>query len=100
MRELGQTSPTLHADLASAITGSKIDLVFCCGDMMRYLYDALPAALRGAFASDSEALAPFVAQAVHADDIVTVKGSKTMELGRIIDALKALDFTLQQKIAS
>ncbi|MDR3424674.1 MAG: UDP-N-acetylmuramoylalanyl-D-glutamyl-2,6-diaminopimelate--D-alanyl-D-alanine ligase [Alphaproteobacteria bacterium] len=88
MRELGITSPALHADLAPDIVEAKIDIVFCCGEMMRYLYDALPAERRGAFAPDSEALAPFVAAAARADDVVAVKGSKSMEMGQVIEALK------------
>ena len=100
MRELGATSPTLHSDLVGAIAEAKIDSVFCCGEMMRYLYDALPAPLRGAHAPDSAALAPIVADAIRPDDILSVKGSKSMELGRVIDALKNIAATHPHKIAS
>ncbi|MGB9153253.1 MAG: UDP-N-acetylmuramoyl-tripeptide--D-alanyl-D-alanine ligase, partial [Alphaproteobacteria bacterium] len=100
MRELGATSPALHADLVPAIAEAKIDSVFCCGEMMRYLYDALPESLRGAHAIDGATLAPLVATAIHADDIVTVKGSNSMKLSLVIDALKSLDATPQHKIAS
>jgi UDP-N-acetylmuramoyl-tripeptide--D-alanyl-D-alanine ligase len=100
MRELGETSPALHAELATEIVEGNIDSVFCCGEMMRYLYDALPPATRGAYASDSAKLAAIVAQAVRADDVVTIKGSKSMEMGRIIDVLKSLDVAQPRKIAS
>jgi UDP-N-acetylmuramoyl-tripeptide--D-alanyl-D-alanine ligase len=100
MRELGATSNALHAGLAPAIIEAKIDSVYCCGEMMRYLYDALPENVRGAHTSDSATLAPIVAQAIHADDIVTVKGSLSMNMNHIVTILKALDVEQQRKIAS
>ena len=90
MRELGETAPRLHAELAKEITAAKIDLVFCCGDMMAHLFEALPSELRGGHAQDSAALAPLVTAAVHAGDIVTVKGSKSMEMPKIVHALRAM----------
>jgi len=90
MRELGDTSPALHAALAKDIAEAKIDSVFCCGPMMRHLFDALPAALRGAHADDSTALAPLVAAAIHAGDIVTVKGSNSMAMVKVVTALRTL----------
>ena len=100
MRELGATSPALHAELAGAIAEAKIDKVYCCGAMMKHLYDALPEAMRGAHTDDSAALAPLVAQNVHAGEVVSVKGSNSMKLSLVIDALKALDTTAPRKIAS
>ena len=100
MRELGTTAPALHAALASVIVEAKIDSVFCCGEMMRYLYDALPEAVRGAHAIDSATLAPIVAQNVHAGDVVSVKGSLSMNMALVVTALKALDTADAQKIAS
>lgn len=100
MRELGVTAPALHADLAPALSAAKIDLVFCCGPMMRHLYDALPESLRGGYGADSFALASLVVETVHAHDIVTVKGSKSMHMDAIVDALKNISGPSTQKIAS
>ncbi|MDE1901399.1 MAG: UDP-N-acetylmuramoylalanyl-D-glutamyl-2,6-diaminopimelate--D-alanyl-D-alanine ligase [Alphaproteobacteria bacterium] len=91
MRELGATSPALHAGLADAAVAAKIDAVYCCGDMMRYLYDALPENMRGAHAPDAATLAPIVAAAVRDGDVVTVKGSKSMHMEIVIDAIKKND---------
>lgn len=99
MLEMGVTSPELHAGLTSTIVEAKIALVFCCGEMMRFLYDALPPPLRGAYAANSAELATLVVQAVRADDVVTIKGSKTMLMGRVTDAIKALGEAQPQKIA-
>jgi UDP-N-acetylmuramoyl-tripeptide--D-alanyl-D-alanine ligase len=90
MRELGPQAEELHAGLADAILAEKIDLVFCCGPLMRRLFDALPADKRGAYAADSTALQPIVLDAVRAGDAVSVKGSLGSRMGPIVDALLAL----------
>lgn len=100
MKELGAQSPTLHAQLARDIEAAKIDLVFTCGDMAKYLYEALPSAMRGAHAKDSTELAPQVESAVRASDAVTIKGSNSMHMNKIVTALKALDITQKHILAS
>src|SRR5262249_19007647 len=49
MLELGPTSPTLHAGLADAVEASRVDLTFCCGPLMRNLWEALPSSHRGGY---------------------------------------------------
>ena len=41
MKELGETGPGLHAELAEPIEGNRIDLVFAAGPLMKNLVDAL-----------------------------------------------------------
>jgi UDP-N-acetylmuramoyl-tripeptide--D-alanyl-D-alanine ligase len=89
MRELGPQAEALHAELAEAIVAEKIDLVFCCGPLMRCLFDALPADKRGAHAADSAALRPLVLDAVRGGDAVSIKGSLGSRMGPIVDALLA-----------
>ena len=100
MRDLGPTAPDLHLGLAPDIKSAGIDLVFCCGDMMRYLFDALPSHLRGAYVLDSEELASLVTYAVRDGDVVSVTGAKNMEMERVLDALKESDTVLQPKAAN
>lgn len=76
MLELGDTAPAAHAALAADLAAAKADLVFCCGDLMRHLWQDLPESRRGGWASDSAQLAPLVAEAVQAGDVVLVKGSR------------------------
>ena len=90
MRELGQDSPALHTSLAKDISDAKIDLVFCCGEMMQHLFNALPQEMRGGYAADSTALAPLVTAAVHAGDVVTIKGSNSMAMSKVVVALRTL----------
>ncbi|MGE3622447.1 MAG: UDP-N-acetylmuramoylalanyl-D-glutamyl-2,6-diaminopimelate--D-alanyl-D-alanine ligase [Bdellovibrionales bacterium] len=100
MRELGNTSPALHAALAKDIAQSKIERVYCCGEWMEHLYRELPPALRGLHAKDSGMLAPQVAADLRAGDIVTVKGSKAVRMDIVIEAIKALGSSGTQKMAS
>ena len=89
MLELGSVGPSEHAELAGAVAQSA-DLLFACGPLMRNLFDAVPASLRGAYADDSAALAPLVAQALAAGDAVLVKGSLGSRMKRVVDALDSL----------
>jgi UDP-N-acetylmuramoyl-tripeptide--D-alanyl-D-alanine ligase len=90
MRELGESSATLHAALAAEIINAKIDLIYCCGALMKHLFDALPPAMRGGHAEDSDLLAPIVTADIRSGDIVTVKGSKSMAMMKVVAALRAL----------
>jgi UDP-N-acetylmuramoyl-tripeptide--D-alanyl-D-alanine ligase len=90
MRELGEAAPALHAALTSDIAAAKIDLVFCCGEMTAHLFDALPEAMRGARGASSAELAPLVAAALRAGDIVTVKGSNSMSMATVVGALRSM----------
>lgn len=86
MLELGEIAPTAHAELAAVLQAAKVDQVFCCGPLMQHLWQALPAELQGAWTPDAATLAPLVAQAVRADDVVLVKGSrgKQVEINNIM----------------
>ncbi len=93
MLELGADGPILHAGLAEPFKKAGTDLVFCCGPNMKSLFDRLPAAMRGRWAEDSRALAPHVANAVRAGDVLMVKGSAGSKMSLVVDALAALDVT-------
>ena len=91
MLELGETAPRLHAALASDLEASNIDLVFSAGPNMASLDAALPAAMRGAHAVDSDALAATLTDSVHSGDIVMVKGSLGSRMKVLVETLTALD---------
>jgi UDP-N-acetylmuramoyl-tripeptide--D-alanyl-D-alanine ligase len=57
---------------------------------MNSLWDARPTTRRGGYADSAAALAPQLAQAVEAGDVVMVKGSNGSKAGAIADALAAL----------
>ncbi|MCP8937176.1 UDP-N-acetylmuramoylalanyl-D-glutamyl-2,6-diaminopimelate--D-alanyl-D-alanine ligase [Alsobacter sp. SYSU M60028] len=89
MLELGPEGPALHAGLAPAIADAGVDVVFCAGPLMKNLFDALPAARRGAWASSASELEPAVVAAVRAGDAITVKGSNGSRTATIVAALKS-----------
>ena len=97
MRELGEHSNALHLGLVKPIMDAKIDKVFCCGEHMKHLFDTLPDAIRGGYAFTSQDLAPMVATQVQDGDIITVKGSKSVGMQKVVDALLALDKTNTKK---
>jgi UDP-N-acetylmuramoyl-tripeptide--D-alanyl-D-alanine ligase len=76
--------------LLEPIVANAVDLVFCCGPLMRALWQALPASRRGGYAEDSAALEPQVLSAVRAGDVVMVKGSLSSRMGPIVKALQRL----------
>ena len=88
MLELGTNGSAEHAGLVEALIAAKVDQVFTAGPLMRHLHDALPAAMRGAHTENSATLAPLVACAAHANDIVFVKGSAGSQMGAIVTALR------------
>jgi UDP-N-acetylmuramoyl-tripeptide--D-alanyl-D-alanine ligase len=94
MLELGPEAANFHAGLAAPLDAARIDLVFCAGPLMKSLWDALPPTRRGGYAETAAALAPQLAQAVEAGDVVMVKGSNGSKAGQIAQALLALDAPL------
>ncbi len=89
MLELGSHGPAEHAGLARAVADAA-DLLFTCGPLMRLLFDAVPATLRGAHAPDSATLAPLVAAGVGTGDAVLVKGSLGSRMGAVLRAIEAV----------
>ena len=90
MLELGGEAPRFHAAVSQALDRASIDLVFAAGPLMKHLWDALPPTRRGGYAETAAALAPRLAQAVEAGDVVMVKGSNGSKAGQIAQALLAL----------
>jgi UDP-N-acetylmuramoyl-tripeptide--D-alanyl-D-alanine ligase len=88
MRELGPTGPSLHSGLAEAVKANGIDLVYCCGPLMRNLWDALSAGKRGGYADSSAGLESQVVSAVRAGDAIMIKGSLGSNMKIIVNALE------------
>ncbi|WP_419896448.1 UDP-N-acetylmuramoyl-tripeptide--D-alanyl-D-alanine ligase [Roseomonas sp. USHLN139] len=86
MRELGEHGPALHASLLPDVLAAA-DMVFCCGALMRGLFDALPENRRAAHRDSSDELAPLVRQAVRPGDVILVKGSLGSRMAVVVRAL-------------
>lgn len=91
MLELGRDGPMLHAGLANTLLKSRTDRLFCCGQLMDALYQALPPDWRGAHTKDSKALAEELLPAILPGDVVLVKGSHGSKMSYIIEALRTLN---------
>ncbi|TXN23591.1 UDP-N-acetylmuramoylalanyl-D-glutamyl-2,6-diaminopimelate--D-alanyl-D-alanine ligase [Methylobacterium sp. WL9] len=89
MLELGPSAEQRHRELADAVRASGIDLVFTAGSMMRHLFEALPVANRGIAAATSADLVDAVLDSLRPGDAVMVKGSNSIRMGRIVEAVKA-----------
>jgi UDP-N-acetylmuramoyl-tripeptide--D-alanyl-D-alanine ligase len=88
MLELGAYGADMHRQLLEPVLAGNIDLVFCCGPLMRALWEALPPGRRGGYAETAALLEPQVLSAVHSGDIVMVKGSLGSRMGPIVRALE------------
>jgi UDP-N-acetylmuramoyl-tripeptide--D-alanyl-D-alanine ligase len=88
MLELGPESAKLHGGVVDAVRAEHIDLVFCCGPLMRNLWDALSTGRRGGYAEDAAALESQVLAAIRAGDAIMVKGSKGSRMKPIVSALE------------
>ena len=88
MRELGGEAPALHAGLAEALRAAHVDRVFAAGPLMRSLFEALPEAMRGAYAGTAAEIESALAESLAPGDVVMVKGSNASRMGPLVEALK------------
>jgi UDP-N-acetylmuramoyl-tripeptide--D-alanyl-D-alanine ligase len=88
MLELGSTSPALHRGLNEAVKANQIDLVYCCGPLMRNLWDALSAGKRGGYAESASDLQAQTVAAIRAGDAIMVKGSLGSKMKTVVNALE------------
>jgi UDP-N-acetylmuramoyl-tripeptide--D-alanyl-D-alanine ligase len=88
MLELGELAGRAHLELREPIVNRGIDLVFACGPLMRGLFDALPAGLRGGYGESCEELEGAVLAALRPGDVIMIKGSFAIGMGRLVEALK------------
>jgi UDP-N-acetylmuramoyl-tripeptide--D-alanyl-D-alanine ligase len=88
MLELGARGAQLHRDMLEPVLAHGVDLVFCCGPLMRALWEALPSERRAGYAETSALLEPQVLAAIRPGDTVMVKGSLGSRMGPIVKALE------------
>ncbi|WP_375464656.1 UDP-N-acetylmuramoylalanyl-D-glutamyl-2,6-diaminopimelate--D-alanyl-D-alanine ligase [uncultured Methylobacterium sp.] len=89
MLELGPAAEAHHRALAETVEANAVDLVFTAGALMGHLFETLPIARRGIAAETSADLIDPLAKTLRPGDAVMVKGSNSIRMGRIVEALKA-----------
>jgi len=87
MKELGANEARLHSEVGEQLKRVGIDRLFATGELCRNTSEAFG---EGASWFDSiDELAPAVLAALSSDVNVLVKGSRSMRMERIVDALRA-----------
>jgi UDP-N-acetylmuramoyl-tripeptide--D-alanyl-D-alanine ligase len=87
MKELGTHSDGLHAGLAADVAGAGIAMVVLVGAEMQPLAEALKRQVDVRHVADADAALAELAPRLAADDVLLVKGSNSLRLARVIDAL-------------
>ncbi len=90
MKELGDDAIALHAGLAHLGATQKLDVVHCIGPLMRSLYDLLPEHQRGDWTETSDEMLAGLRGKLDSGDVVLAKGSLSMKLGLIVDAIRKM----------
>lgn len=92
MKELGALSKDLHREVGSKLATSGFSYLFVWGDDARYYADG---ATQNGFGKSQvklfdtkEGLISFLLQFVHSDDVVLVKGSRSMKMEEVVNALE------------
>ena len=87
MLELGKFSEEFHIKIAKFINKTNINLVFCSGKRMKYLWDNLSNDKKGAFAQKPEELIKQLNKKINNEDILLIKGSSKSKIKIILSYL-------------
>ena len=90
MKELGPQETQLHADIARLPCLEQIDIVHCVGPLMGALHAALPEMKRGDWFETSAEMVAGLRSRLDAGDVVLAKGSLSMKLGLVVDAIRKM----------
>jgi UDP-N-acetylmuramoyl-tripeptide--D-alanyl-D-alanine ligase len=87
MRELGEGSADFHAALAAPIAAAGVDEAILVGDEMASLAKVLGEATKLTHVPDAASAIPFARSAIGPGDAVLVKGSNSIGLSALVEAL-------------
>jgi UDP-N-acetylmuramoyl-tripeptide--D-alanyl-D-alanine ligase len=87
MRELGPEESRLHAALAEPIAAAGVDLALLVGSEMKSLADALEGRVDFVHVPDAAAAADQASKLIAPGDAILVKGSNSVGLAGVVDAL-------------
>lgn len=98
MKELGPQAEALHAEMATHGATAQLDTVHCVGPLMRAMYDALPEVQRGRWTETSAEMVQGLRRDLDAGDVVLAKGSLSMKLGLVVDAIRKMGHSTEPTI--
>ena len=87
MRELGEETAAFHAALAEPVRAARVDYAILVGEEMEALAKALGRAVELAHVPDAAAAIDAAREAVRPGDAVLVKGSNSIGLAALVEAL-------------
>jgi UDP-N-acetylmuramoyl-tripeptide--D-alanyl-D-alanine ligase len=90
MKELGETSAALHAGLAEHVGAAGVQVAICVGPQMENLAGALGSSTEVHRCADAAQAQALLQKLLRQDDIVLVKGSNSMGLGKVAQGLVAI----------
>ncbi|MEM6890541.1 MAG: UDP-N-acetylmuramoyl-tripeptide--D-alanyl-D-alanine ligase [Pseudomonadota bacterium] len=90
MKELGDEAESLHRDLARLEAIGDVHTIHCVGPLMRHLHNALPETRRGEWFETSAEAVTRLPRHLDSGDVVLAKGSLSMKLGAIVDAIRKM----------
>ncbi len=91
MRELGADSGAFHAALAGPLEEAQVDYAILVGDEMGALAKALGGQVKMAHVADAAAALPLARAAIGPGDAMLVKGSNSIGLAALVEALAGED---------
>ena len=94
MKELGALSDEFHAGLAAPMAAAGVAIAVLVGNEMKPLAAALGRSIDVRHVADADAALAEISRLIAADDVLLIKGSNSIGLARVIDALAG-----QQKVA-
>ncbi len=87
MKELGAESDSFHAALAEPIRSAGVEQIILVGEEMAPLAKALGGSADLAHVADASAATEIVRQSIRPGDAILVKGSNSLGLARLVEAL-------------
>jgi UDP-N-acetylmuramoyl-tripeptide--D-alanyl-D-alanine ligase len=91
MRELGRDEILYHENLSATVDKFGVDMVFACGSLAKRLFDNLIDRKKGIWCENSAELAQKISEEIQNGDCILVKGSNSMKMQNIVNAIKSLD---------
>jgi UDP-N-acetylmuramoyl-tripeptide--D-alanyl-D-alanine ligase len=90
MKELGSQAVALHIEMTTHSAAAELDTIHCVGPLMKAMYDALPEAQKGRWTETSAEMVQGIRRDLDAGDVVLAKGSLSMKLGLVVDAIRKM----------
>jgi UDP-N-acetylmuramoyl-tripeptide--D-alanyl-D-alanine ligase len=87
MRELGESSDDFHAALAEPIEAARVDYAILVGEEMRALAKALGQKVKMTHVPDAVSALDPLREAVRPGDAILIKGSNSIGLAALVEAM-------------